>query len=63
MESTEMIKFLFKYFFFALSVASNKKLKTQYRKHQYFYSQKQNNKVYPEPPSACCHIQLLCSQR
>lgn len=36
MESIEMIKFIV--LVFALFAVSNKKLKIQYQKHQYFYS-------------------------
>lgn len=36
MESMEMVKLIV--LFFALFAMSNKKLKIQYQKHQYFYS-------------------------
>lgn len=36
MESTEMVKFIV--LFFAVFAMSNKKLKIQYKKHQYFHS-------------------------
>lgn len=41
LESTkcmEMVKFIYLFLFFALFVMSNKKLKIQDQKHQYFYS-------------------------
>ena len=36
MESTEIVKFIV--LFFAVFAMSNKKLKIQYKKHQYFHS-------------------------
>lgn len=64
MESIEMIKFIV--LVFALFAVSNKKLKIQYQKHQYFYSFQKRNQEKKKSWALChlcCHFQILCNKR
>lgn len=63
-EGMEMVKFTYLFIFFALCVMSNKKLKIQGQKHQYFYSMSPPvaEKIL-SPQSIFVATLILCNQK